>query len=224
MPDSILKKEDKLAVLIDADNTSATIIESLMMEIAKYGNASIKRIYGDWTMCNMNSWKNIVNVYAIVPMQQFSNTSGKNSTDTALIIDAMDLLYSNKFDGFCIVSSDSDFTRLAIRIRQNGCVVYGFGRHQTPAAFRAACDEFIYTENITNEAETEKNKLYLLIKNFYERVAEKNGYAHIPAILSLLRKTDPSFDYRTYGYKKAGDFFKSTGLFEVDCSMVKLKN
>lgn len=143
-----LEKATKLAVLIDADNTSAEIIESLLEEIAKYGVASVKRIYGDWSSENLRKWREVLLPHAIIPIQQFAYTKGKNATDMAMVIDAMDLLYSGTFDGFCIVSSDSDFTRLASRIRENGLTVYGFGRRSTPEAFRKACDKFVYTENL----------------------------------------------------------------------------
>jgi uncharacterized LabA/DUF88 family protein len=142
----------RLAVLIDADNASADIVESLLKEVAKYGTAHVKRIYGDWTSHHLTKWKDKLNKFAIQPMQQFSYTTGKNATDSALIIDAMDLLYTQNFDGFCIVSSDSDFTRLASRIRESGRVVYGFGERKTPEAFIKACDRFIYTE-ILNQSE-----------------------------------------------------------------------
>jgi uncharacterized LabA/DUF88 family protein len=136
----------RLAVLIDAENANADLVESLLKEIAKYGVANVKRIYGDWTDSHQNKWKNKLNKFAIQPIQQFRYTTGKNSTDSALIIDAMDLLYTGNFDGFCIVSSDSDFTRLACRIRESGLVVYGFGEKKTPEAFISACDRFVYTE------------------------------------------------------------------------------
>lgn len=139
-------RADRLAVLIDADNASAKLIEPLLKEIAKYGTANVKRIYGDWTKPHVSSWKDKLNDFAIQPIQQFGYTNGKNSTDSALIIDAMDLLYTQKFDGFCIVSSDSDFTRLACRIRESGLSFYGFGEKKTPEAFVKACDKFIYTE------------------------------------------------------------------------------
>ncbi len=146
MKDEIQSRSGKLAVLIDADNANADLIESLLKEIAKYGVAHVKRIYGDWTTTNLNKWKDRLNKYAIQPIQQFRYTVGKNATDSALIIDAMDLLYTQNFDGFCIVSSDSDFTRLASRIRESGLVVYGFGEKKTPEAFVSACDKFIFTE------------------------------------------------------------------------------
>src|SRR4030042_4557597 len=136
----------KLAVLIDADNAQPSIVEELLAEIAKYGTANVKRIYGDWTGSHLRSWKEILLLHSIQPIQQFRYTAGKNATDTAMIIDAMDLLYTNKFEGFCIVSSDSDFTKLASRIRESGLVVYGFGEKKTPEAFVSACDKFIYTE------------------------------------------------------------------------------
>ena len=147
----------KLAVLIDADNTQAKIIEGLLAEVAKYGVASVKRIYGDWTNTNLRSWKDKLLEFAIQPVQQFSYTSGKNSTDSAMIIDAMDLLYTESLDGFCVVSSDSDFTRLAARLREDGKLVLGFGQRKTPKPFVAACDKFIYTE-ILREDEEEKEK------------------------------------------------------------------
>ena len=141
----------RLAVLIDADNAKADLIEALLKEIAKYGVSHVKRIYGDWTDTKLNKWKVRLNKFAIQPIQQFSYTTGKNATDSALIIDAMDLLYTKNFDGFCIVSSDSDFTRLASRIRESGLLVYGFGEKKTPDAFVSACDRFIYTEILGHE-------------------------------------------------------------------------
>ncbi len=147
MKSEVQFRSDRLAVLIDADNASAKLIEPLLKEIAKYGTAHVKRIYGDWTNTQLSGWKDKLNKFAIQPMQQFRYSVGKNSTDSALIIDAMDLLYTQNFDGFCIVSSDSDFTRLASRIRESGLVVYGFGeKEKTPEAFISACDKFIYTE------------------------------------------------------------------------------
>src|SRR5437879_3341460 len=136
----------RLAILIDADNASPRKIEALLKEVAKYGSANVKRIYGDWTTTKLSAWKDKLNQFALQPMQQFGYTKGKNSTDSALIIDAMDLLHTRNFDGFCIVSSDSDFTRLASRIREAGLVVYGFGEKKTPESFVKACDKFIYTE------------------------------------------------------------------------------
>ena len=147
-------KSDRLAVLIDADNANADLVESLLKEIAKYGTSHVRRIYGDWTNTQLGKWKDKLNKFAIQPIQQFRYTTGKNATDSALIIDAMDLLYTRNFDGFCIVSSDSDFTRLASRIRESGLVVYGFGEKKTPLAFISACDKFIYTEILRQSNET----------------------------------------------------------------------
>ncbi|MBW4692382.1 MAG: NYN domain-containing protein [Lyngbya sp. HA4199-MV5] len=147
-------KSDRLAVLIDADNANADLIEALLKEVAKYGTSHVKRIYGDWTNTQLGKWKDKLNKFAIQPMQQFRYTTGKNATDSALIIDAMDLLYTRNFDGFCIVSSDSDFTRLASRIRESGLLVYGFGERKTPLAFISACDKFIYTEILGRSDET----------------------------------------------------------------------
>ncbi|WP_408648777.1 NYN domain-containing protein [Tumidithrix elongata] len=167
-------RSDRLAVLIDADNASAKLIEPLLKEIAKYGTAHVKRIYGDWTSTQLNSWKDKLNKFAIQPMQQFRYSVGKNSTDSALIIDAMDLLYTQNFDGFCIISSDSDFTRLASRIRESGLIVYGFGEKKTPEAFVSGCDKFIYTE-ILEQAEDSS------ATNSTESVfAEKDGLPVVP--------------------------------------------
>jgi uncharacterized LabA/DUF88 family protein len=147
------QKSLRLAVLIDAENANASLIEPLLKEIAKYGTAHVKRIYGDWTKPQLNNWKVKLHKFAIQPIQQFRYTTGKNSTDSALIIDAMDLLYTRNFDGFCIVSSDSDFTRLASRIRESGLVVYGFGERKTPTAFVSTCDKFVFTEVLTQPEE-----------------------------------------------------------------------
>src|SRR4030042_2074857 len=179
----------KLAVLIDADNAQPSIVEGLLAEIAKYGTASVKRIYGDWTGPHLKSWKEVLLLYSIQPIQQFRYTVGKNSTDAAMIIDAMDLLYTNKFDGFCIVSSDSDFTKLASQIREAGLVVYGFGEKKTPQAFVSACDKFIYTEVLitkeddhlsitrksTNELKQE-TKLVNLLRNAVGASSDESGW------------------------------------------------
>ncbi len=159
MPDEVLHRTARLAVLIDADNVEASLVEPLLKEITSCGIACVKRIYGDWTQSKLSSWKEKLHKFAIQPIQQFSYTSGKNSTDSALIIDAMDLLYTDKFDGFCIVSSDSDFTKLACRIRESGLVVYGVGRQKTPEAFVKACDRFVYTESLSDRQEKEKQEL-----------------------------------------------------------------
>ncbi len=236
-------RSDKLTVLIDADNTSPSVVEALLKEIAKFGTAYIKRVYGDWTSPQMNTWKKMLNDFAIVPVQQFGYTSGKNSTDSALIIDAMDLLYTDKLDGFCIVSSDSDFTRLAHRIRQDGVAVYGFGKRQTPKAFVAACDRFVYTELLDGSTERssssflsdskqvgsstktkQKEELNKLLKEAYEDVARDDGNANLGTVGQQLLKMDPSFDSRSYGYKKLGELLKETGLFKVKGNDIKLLN
>jgi len=183
---------DRLAVLIDADNAQPTIVEALMTEVAKFGTASAKRIYGDWTQPGLKRWKEVLLDHSIQPMQQFGYTRGKNSTDSALIIDAMDLLYSGNFDGFCIVSSDSDFTRLASRIRESGLTVYGFGEKNTPDAFVSACDKFIFTEVLrAREDEPERikkmssnelkqdAKLINLVRNAIDASSDDDGWADL---------------------------------------------
>jgi NYN domain/OST-HTH/LOTUS domain len=232
-------RSDKLAVLIDADNTSASVVEVLLKEITKFGTAYIKRVYGDWTSPQMNAWKKVLNDLAIVPVQQFGYTTGKNSTDSALIIDAMDLLYTDKLDGFCIISSDSDFTRLAHRIRQDGVVVYGFGRKQTPKSFVAACDQFVYTElldihieepadiiqdkSVKTELSEKNEKINKLLKEAFEYVARDDGFANLGTVGQQLLRLDPAFDVREYGYKKLGELLKTTGIFEVKGNDAKLK-
>lgn len=219
----------KLAVLIDADNAQPSIIEGLLAEIAKYGTASVKRIYGDWTGPYLKSWKEVLLLYSIQPIQQFRYTVGKNSTDAAMIIDAMDLLYTNKFDGFCIVSSDSDFTKLASRIREAGLVVYGFGEKKTPEPFVSACDKFIYTEVLitkeddqlsiirksTNELKQD-TKLVNLLRNAVEASSDESGWSHLAPVGSNIAKQAPDFDPRNYGYTKLGELVAATKLFEIE--------
>jgi len=219
----------KLAVLIDADNAQPSIVEGLLSEIAKYGTANVKRIYGDWTGHHLKSWKDVLLLYSIQPMQQFRYTVGKNATDAAMIIDAMDLLYTNKFDGFCIVSSDSDFTKLASRIRESGLVVYGFGEKKTPEAFVSACDKFIYTEVLrskeddslpikrksTNELKQD-TKLVNLLRNAVEASSDESGWSHLAPVGSNIAKQVTDFDPRNYGYKKLGELIAATKLFEIE--------
>jgi len=224
----------KLAVLIDADNTQASIIEGLLAEVAKYGIASVKRIYGDWTSTNLRSWKDKLLEYGIQPIQQFSYTTGKNSTDSAMIIDAMDLLYTENLDGFCIVSSDSDFTRIAMRLREDGKLVLGFGQRKTPKPFVAACDKFIYTE-ILREPEEEREsrgdreappkaaadikldrKAANLLRAAVEDAADEFGYAYLGSVGTYIMNRQPEFDPRNYGYRKLGDLIKASGLFDID--------
>jgi len=219
----------KLAVLIDADNAQPSIIEGLLAEVAKYGTASVKRIYGDWTGPHLKSWKDVLLLYSIQPIQQFRYTVGKNSTDAAMIIDAMDLLYTNKFDGFCIISSDSDFTKLASRIREAGLVVYGFGEKKTPEPFVSACDKFIYTEvlvikeddhlPITRKSTIElkqDTKLVTLLRNAVEASSDESGWAHLAPVGSNIAKQAPDFDPRNYGYTKLGELVAATKLFEIE--------
>ncbi|MDR3114633.1 MAG: NYN domain-containing protein [Treponema sp.] len=223
----------KLAVLIDADNTQPAIIEGLLDEVAKYGVASVKRIYGDWTSTNLRSWKDRLLEYAIQPIQQFSYTSGKNATDSAMIIDAMDLLYSEKLDGFCIVSSDSDFTRLAARLRESGRMVYGFGEKKTPRAFVSVCDKFIYTEILRGAQEEVDDddakhpfparkdfkvdrRLLKLLRDTVEDLADESGWAYLGGVGQKITLRSSEFDPRNYGFKKLGDLFRAINQFETE--------
>jgi uncharacterized LabA/DUF88 family protein len=237
------ERQQNLAVLIDADNTSPSVIDNLFAEIAKYGIASVKRIYGDWTSPYLKGWKEVLLTYAIHPIQQFHYTVGKNATDSAMIIDAMDLLYSNRFNGFCLVSSDSDFTRLATRIREGGITVYGFGKKNTPNAFVSACDKFIYTEILekaagedesepsAGEGQTAKKpqgpkllrgdtKLADLLRNSVDAVADEEGWAALGNVGQHISNQSPSFDSRNYGFRKLSSLIKATGLFEMESRSV----
>ncbi len=221
----------KLTVLIDADNARPAIVEGLLAEVAKYGTAHVKRIYGDWTKPDLNGWKEVLLRHSIQPIQQFRYTVGKNATDSAMIIDAMDLLYSGRFDGFCIVSSDSDFTRLASRIRESGLIVYGFGEKKTPEPFRTACDKFIYTEVLARNSATESEaapekrsakelrgdaQLMNLLRNAMEAASDDTGWASLGAIGSIISKQSPDFDSRNYGYGKLSGLINGIGLFETE--------
>jgi uncharacterized LabA/DUF88 family protein len=220
---------EKLAVLIDADNAQPAIVEGLLTEIAKYGTANVKRIYGDWTAPDLKGWKQVLLQYSIQPIQQFGYTKGKNATDSAMIIDAMDLLYTDKFDGFCIVSSDSDFTKLASRIREAGLFVYGFGERKTPEPFVSACDKFIFTEVLRSKddyserikrktsVELKKDtKLVNLLRNAVEASSDDSGWAHLASVGSNIAKQAPEFDPRNYGYKKLGELASETKLFQIE--------
>jgi uncharacterized LabA/DUF88 family protein len=219
----------KLAVLIDADNTQPAIADGLLAEVAKYGTAHVKRAYGDWTGTQLKSWKEQLLTQSIQPIQQFSYTSGKNATDSAMIIDAMDLLYSGRFDGFCIVSSDSDFTRLAARIRESGLIVYGFGERKTPEPFVAACDKFIYTEILAAKPDEEQplkprppaqlkkdGGLINLLRNAIDAASDDEGWAGLGGVGSIITKQRPNFDSRSYGYGKLSDLIAAIDLFELD--------
>jgi uncharacterized LabA/DUF88 family protein len=224
----------KLAVLIDADNAQAAVVQELLAEVSRYGTATIKRAYGDWTTQNLRGWKEVLHKLAIQPIQQFSYTTGKNSTDASLIIDAMDVLHSDKVDGFCLVSSDSDFTRLATRIREAGLVVYGFGERKTPEPFVAACDKFIYTEILRAKPEEPKTEaapavtdakpavevaelpeLCPMILTALDAVARDDGWAALGAVGSQMNKNNPSFDPRNYGFAQLGKLMRKQDYLEV---------
>ena len=226
----------RLAVLIDADNAQAAVIEGLLAEIARFGEATVKRIYGDFTAPTSSSWKKVLQRYAIKPVQQFAYTTGKNATDSTLIIDAMDLLYTRKFDGFCLITSDSDFTGLAMRLREEGLTVLGFGEKKTPEAFRNACHKFVFTEVLRpstatepvapssrtegeekpaaqqTSAETSEPKVNfpkLFVVSALEQSIDDTGWANLGTFGSYLTKLQPDFDSRLYGYKKLSDLVKA---------------
>ena len=215
-------EQQKFAVLIDGDNAQASILPQILAEVSKVGLITIKRIYGDWTTTNMNQWKESLHKHAIQPEQQFRYTTGKNATDSAMIIDAMDLLYSNDVQGFCIVSSDSDYTRLATRIREDGLFVIGVGEKKTPEAFVNACNQFIYSENLTvtqklkkkgikrqkeKESQDIGDPLPLLIQGF-EMAAKEDEWTYLATMGNSLRQLDPAFDPRTYGHQKLQSLLK----------------
>ncbi|EWT03670.1 hypothetical protein N865_09535 [Intrasporangium oryzae NRRL B-24470] len=220
---------ERLAVLIDADNADPGIIDGLLAEISKFGVASVKRIYGDWTTPQLGRWKESLLGHSVQPIQQFAYTSGKNATDSAMIIDAMDLLYTGTFSGFCLVSSDSDFTRLASRLRESGTRVYGFGEKKTPRPFVTACDQFIYTEIFKSAPEEpssaspqsatdlkQDTRLVSQLRSAIAAASGENGWAALGAVGSILIKQSPDFDPRLYGYTKLSDLVEAVGLFEVD--------
>jgi len=236
--------EIRFAVLIDGDNAQPALVVDVLKEVAKYGKITIRRVYGDWTSRQMETWKKHLPQNAVQPVQQFQYTVGKNATDSAMIIDAMDLLYSNRFDGFCLVSSDSDFTRLATRIREGGITVYGFGKKGTPNAFVSACDKFIYTEILEKQAEEDESehpageeeqaakkkqtpkllrgdtKLTNLLRNSVDAVADEDGWAALGNVGQHISNQSPSFDSRNYGFRKLSSLVKATGLFEVESRAV----
>jgi len=221
-----------IAVLIDGDNIPSAHVKEMMEEIAKYGNPTIKRIYGDWTKPNLSKWKNLLLENAITPIQQYGYTTGKNATDSAMIIDAMDILYSEKVNGFCLVSSDSDFTRLATRLREAGMQVIGIGEKKTPNPFIVACDKFIYIEIIRNQSgkkeesgEAEKTKDLVdkitrkdikLIASTISDLSDESGWAFLGDVGTLLLKKRPNFDSRNYGFEKLTPLIKSIGKFEIE--------
>jgi len=232
-----MENESRLAVLIDADNAPRTALREIMAEVAVYGAATIKRIYGDWTAPNMGSWKPLLLEHAITPFQQYSYTTGKNATDSAMIIDAMDILYSGNCDGFVLVSSDSDFTRLATRLREAGMKVYGMGEKKTPKPFIVACDKFVYIESLkaaeqrqespapvgksakkkaSQAQETATLSVRELIAQSVEDLADEDGYAYLGDLGTLLIKKQPDFDSRNYGYAKLSKFIAALDGFELD--------
>ncbi len=225
--------ELNLAVLIDGDNIPSAYVKEMMEEIAKYGNPTIKRIYGDWTNPRLGKWKNLLLENAITPIQQYGYTQGKNATDSAMIIDAMDILYSGKVNGFCIVSSDSDFTRLATRLREAGMQVFGIGEKKTPNPFIVACDKFIYIEILKNQSDddtldakstaTAKSSVDKMtakeirwISNTINDLADDDGWAFLGDVGSLLQKKQPNFDSRNYGFQKLTPLISSIPNFEVE--------
>ncbi len=221
-------RSPRLAVLIDADNASAKIADGLFEEIAKIGEASVRRIYGDFSSARSKGWADTLSRHAIIPQQQFAYTTGKNASDITLVIDAMDLLHSGRFDGFCLVSSDSDFTRLAARIREQGIDVYGFGERKTPESFRQACRRFIYTENLLapppagdGEAKGAKalqpaSSAAPVLRKVIEQMETEDGWVPLGAVGTQLANLASDFDPRTYGFRKLSDLVRETKAFEID--------
>jgi Fe-S-cluster formation regulator IscX/YfhJ len=230
---------NKIAMLIDGDNAQASLLSQMLVEAGRHGQVTVRRIYGDWTTPSMNSWKDVLNFHAFQPIQQFRYTIGKNATDSAMIIDAMDLLHSGVVDGFCLVSSDSDYTRLATRIRETGVFVMGIGRKNTPKPFVNACDLFVYTENLivakevikqkrvntsaktkkTGEPDKEDVDPMPLLEQAYEMAVQENGWAALSTLGNALYQLDPGFDPRTYGYKQLSKMITNLkNRFEVKTS------
>jgi uncharacterized LabA/DUF88 family protein/Fe-S-cluster formation regulator IscX/YfhJ len=235
--------EQKMAVLIDADNVPYSSIKEMLEEVAKNGTPTIKRIYADWTKPNANGWKTVLLENAITPIQQYSYTSGKNSSDSALIIDAMDILYSQQVDAFCIVSSDSDFTRLATRLRESGKKVMGIGEKKTPLPFITACDKFVYIEILkqksppskseTKQKESKKEgtpmnkvdqQLVTLLKESIGDLADETGWTFLGELGNFLLKKKRDFDPRNYGFQKLLPLIKSTEEFDIDIRETTNKN
>ena len=247
-----IENNPALALLIDGDNASPKIVGGLLAEIANYGTASVKRIYGDWTKPNLNGWKECLLEHSIQPVQQFAYTAGKNATDGAMIIDAMDLLYTGRFSGFCIVSSDSDFARLAARIREQGVTVYGFGERKTPRPFITACDKFVYFDVLNaageqKEAEAAAPKAIAakpapakatldraaleMLTKAVTASADEDGRANLARVGAHLAKQSPDFDARNFGFPRLSELVEASGIVEVErigdnpkIIMVRLKN
>lgn len=220
------KNDKRIAVLIDADNIPYSNIGGVLREVARYGTPTIKRIYGDWTRQTASGWKSHLLSHAITPIQQYSYTTGKNATDSALIIDAMDILYEGNVERFCLVSSDSDFTRLAVRLRESGKYVIGMGEQKTPTAFIASCDKFVYIENIEkdvpavrpsiNGQQTADQKLYELIAESVNDLADDNGYVFMGDLGNHIIKKQPDFDPRSFGFHQLTPLVKSMNAFEIE--------
>ncbi|MCI0708680.1 MAG: NYN domain-containing protein [Chloroflexi bacterium] len=230
----------RLALMIDGDNAQAELLPQILAEVSKYGTMTIRRVYGDWTTTQLRSWKEVLHTYALKPEQQFSYTSGKNATDSALIIDAMDIIYTAGVDGLCIVSSDSDYTRLATRIREKNLFVMGIGRNTTPRAFVHACDVFVYTQNLQSVADDSKTELSVpiavtenavaqggddptnlaplerLFLTAFDSAVQDDGWAHLGTVGGFLRQLDPGFDPRTYGHKQLSQLVQAfPDFFEI---------
>ena len=218
--DNLPTLRNKIAILIDGDNAQSSLLPEVLVEAGKHGQVTVRRIYGDWTTSNMNSWKDVLNYHAFQPIQQFRYTVGKNATDSAMIIDAMDIMHSRVVDGFCLVSSDSDYTRLATRIRETGIFVMGIGEKKTPKAFVNACDVFVFTENLAAEKkalqkkqapksrsgkkqeEKEEPDPMPVLEQAFEMSVGQDGWAHLATMGQAIYQVDPSFDPRTYGHKQ----------------------
>jgi len=229
-----MENDRRLAVLIDADNVSAKYIKSILNELGNHGTPTFKRIYGDWTDSRMSSWKNVLLAHSITPIQQYSYTTGKNATDASLIIDAMDILYTGRVEGFCLVSSDSDFTRLASRLRESGMYVLGMGEEKTPKAFRDACVQFKLLEALAQMEKsksgatgkqkstfkagsiTSEDKIMEAITDIVEKSSGDDGWANLGEVGSKLSKRFTDFDTRNYGYKKLSDFVSSLKKFDIE--------
>ena len=221
-------RSPRLAVLIDADNASAKIVDGLFEEIAKIGEASVRRIYGDFSSPRSKAWADTLSKHAIIPQQQFAYTTGKNASDITLVIDAMDLLHSGRFDGFCLVSSDSDFTRLAARIREQGVDVFGFGEQKTPESFRQACRRFVYTENLLTGAANSQDAASTakslqppsaatpIIMKVITQMESEDGWVPLGQVGMQLANLASDFDARTFGFRKLSDLVRKTNSFEID--------
>jgi len=233
--DNLHDRGATLALLIDGDNASPRVIAGLLAEVAKYGAAGVRRIYGDWTKPNLGGWKDCLLEHSIQPIQQFAYTTGKNATDGAMIIDAMDLLFTGRFDGFCIVSSDSDFARLAARIREQGVIVYGFGERKTPRPFVTACDKFIYFDVLNRpeedppatpaareeaKAKAKRNAkdkaLVAMLRTAIAAVSDETGWANLGRVGSHVAKQSPEFDARNYGFARLSDLVEATGIVDSE--------